>query len=79
MYRNLIFKNSSIDDQKNDERRYKNLDLGGRPVGDNESINSDDRTERMILRGVTNKVFFENRAGKRSGNFSNFGAKDLGK
>ena len=56
-----------IDDQKNNDRRYRNLNFGGRPEGDNESINSDDPTERIILRGVTNKVFFETRAGKPSG------------
>lgn len=63
-----------IDDQKDDERRYKHLNLGERPEGDNESVVSDDFVERMILRGVTNKVYFESRAGN-----SNFGAADLSK
>ncbi len=64
-----------VDEQKDDDRRYKNLNLGGRPEGDNDSIASDELRERIILRGITNEAYFDARAEKASN--LKFGAKDL--
>jgi hypothetical protein len=55
VYKNLQFNKANLSGSKEDERRFKHVAMGGKPKGDDSSVESDEM--RFILKGVSNQIY----------------------